>query len=204
MSRRPSPTKGPFWYSSSFAVITKVPTGERPTSAQENPSRRAHPIDRVVVYQTGLRPLIITKNEATNTVDIHPCALVLSQPQIISVSVNAILACFNSTRAHPHRLTYCTAGSKQSPGYAEFLLADNTSNQLLDFLVSSAMKSYWKFRGVLALNFLVDGEKDGMKKTGQIPWYGPAQIPEHLRHHLKQEGRFLQKMEQDGPESEKS
>ncbi|KAJ3047860.1 hypothetical protein HDU99_009342, partial [Rhizoclosmatium hyalinum] len=95
-------------------------------------------------------------------------------------------------------------GSKQSPGYAEFLLADNTSNQLLDFLVSSAMKSYWKFRGVLALNFLVesvnkvlalqvDGEKDvldelllkGMKKTGQIPWYGPAQIPEHLRHQFE-------------------
>ncbi|ORY50366.1 hypothetical protein BCR33DRAFT_713188, partial [Rhizoclosmatium globosum] len=92
-------------------------------------------------------------------------------------------------------------GPKQTPGYSEFLNSDNSNNQLLDFLVTAAFKAYWKFRGPVALNFLADsvnrvlglqvaGAKDaldelllkGMKKSGQIEWFGPAQIPEHLRH----------------------
>ncbi|ORY42469.1 hypothetical protein BCR33DRAFT_718160 [Rhizoclosmatium globosum] len=173
----------------------------------------------MVVYQTSLSPLIITKNEATNTIQLSTCATPFLFFQTIAVSVNAVLSCFLSTRAHPHRLTYCTAGlmfratsplpyggSKRFPGYSEFLSSDNSNNQLLEFLVSCAVKSYWKFRGTHALSFLVEsvnkvlalqvsGEKDvldelmmkGMKKSGQIPWFGPAQIPAHLRHQF--EGR---------------
>ncbi|KAJ3075663.1 hypothetical protein HDU99_001494 [Rhizoclosmatium hyalinum] len=191
----------------------------RKVETRENRLRGAHPIDRVVVYQTALSPLIITKNEATNTIQLSTCAMPFLFPQTIAVSVNAILSCFSSTRAHPHRLTYCTAGlmfratsplpyggSKQSPGYSEFLESDNSNNQLLEFLVSCAVKSYWKFRGAHALNFLVEsvnkvlalqvsGEKDvldellmkGMKKSGQIPWFGPAQIPAHLRHQFEEQ-----------------
>ncbi|ORY50344.1 hypothetical protein BCR33DRAFT_713165, partial [Rhizoclosmatium globosum] len=97
------------------------------------------------------------------------CCISFGSSHIVSASRNAIASCFTSTNVHPYRLTYCTAGlmfhatsplpyggSKQSPGYSEFLLADNSNNQLLDFLVSSAMKSFWKFRGPTALNFLVE------------------------------------------------
>ncbi|ORY50343.1 hypothetical protein BCR33DRAFT_713159 [Rhizoclosmatium globosum] len=178
----------------------------RKVETRENRLRGAHPIDRVVVYQTALSPLIITKNEATNTIQLSACAMPFLFPHTIAVSVNAILSCFSSTRSHPHRLTYCTAGlmfratsplpyggSKQSPGYSEFLESDNSNNQLLEFLVHALNFLVESVNKVLALQ--VSGEKDvldellmkGMKKSGQIPWFGPAQIPAHLTHQFEEQ-----------------
>ncbi|KAI9328369.1 hypothetical protein BDR26DRAFT_874166 [Obelidium mucronatum] len=160
--------------------------------------------------------IVVAYDESSNKLHVVPCAPNLSALDILSTTHNAILKCFQSTRCHPHRFIYCTAGRlffagaplpfggpRINPGFTEFRGVD--AEELLAFIVASAYKVYWNLRGRGGLDAVVEavgcvldwhakGLKDhldelclkGMKKAGHIEWFGPADVPKHLRNYFEE------------------
>ncbi|KAJ3015522.1 UNVERIFIED_CONTAM: hypothetical protein HDU68_012693, partial [Siphonaria sp. JEL0065] len=155
---------------------------------------------------------ITVSNASPNRIELSPCASDLSAAEILITSHQAILTCFQNKKCHPHRLIYCTAGRlffsaaplpfggpRINPGYTEFQGKD--ADELLTYIISAAYKVYWNSRGQAGLNVVVEvvnlvldwqdqGLKDhldellmkGLKKAGHIEWFGPANVPVHLRN----------------------
>ncbi|KAI9346193.1 hypothetical protein BDR26DRAFT_856013 [Obelidium mucronatum] len=127
-------------------------------------------------------------------------------------TIQAVLALFQATKAHPDRLVYALAGklfhptspipfggTRSAPGY--ILYKGTTTDSLITFIITETYRMTWIIMNRIVLDFVSGqinavlemqcwGSKDeldelmmkGMKRAGHVEWFGAHYIPPRLRH----------------------
>ncbi|KAJ3021744.1 UNVERIFIED_CONTAM: hypothetical protein HDU68_009492 [Siphonaria sp. JEL0065] len=178
-------------------------------------------VERIIRYNGPPTPLIITCTPTPSRLQLSLCDPTWNPAQILHSTITSIYACFTKTRAHPDRILYIVTGlvfvadsplpfggPKTTPGYVQYI--GSTPQDLLEYIVSSAYKAYWGYRGKTALEFIVQimnqaldlhfqGDKEkldelllrGMKRSGHISSNRMAVIPEKLMHVAEVDNSFV-------------
>ncbi|KAI9328366.1 hypothetical protein BDR26DRAFT_874157 [Obelidium mucronatum] len=170
--------------------------------ATRRPSK--HHVERIIRHSGPLTPLVVTRT-STARLQISIGDSSWTAEQFIASSQRAMYSCFQCTRVHPDRILYISTGllftaesplpfggPKTCPGYTQY--TGSTTDHLFNYIVSSAYKSYWGYRGRTTLEFALDlhhiGDKEkldelllkGMKRCGHVDWNKGIVIPERLMH----------------------
>ncbi|KAJ3019321.1 UNVERIFIED_CONTAM: hypothetical protein HDU68_010722, partial [Siphonaria sp. JEL0065] len=119
-------------------------------------------VERIIRYNGPPTPLIITRTASQTRLQLSLCDPTWNPSQILHSTITSIYACFTQTHVHPDRILYIASGlvfvadsplpfggPKTLPGYVQY--TGSTPQDLLEYIVSSAYKFYWGYRGKMAL-----------------------------------------------------
>ncbi|KAJ3122434.1 hypothetical protein HK100_011995 [Physocladia obscura] len=118
------------------------------------------------LYLSEPVPVSISHDPESNKISVTPCAAKIPLDKLCNNGVTKVFECFQASRVHPDRLIYCLAGilfiysspnpfggPKSNPGY--WVYEGTTAADLINFIISSAYKTYFGWKGRFGLDAVV-------------------------------------------------